>query len=128
MAPGAPTWPAVTLGTRKIPLPIMLPITIAVADQTPSCRARVRAAGMPEGGEPVWRAGMGWRRADRVGFEPTIPVRVYRFSRPAPSATRTPVQATNLQRLTALRDLGGQARGLENPTQCRSPGPTCLPS
>src|SRR3954468_13648151 len=29
---------------------------------------------------------------DRVGFEPTIPVRVYRFSRPAPSATRAPVQ------------------------------------
>src|SRR5713101_3875485 len=29
--------------------------------------------------------------ADRVGFEPTIPLPVYRFSRPAPSATRTPV-------------------------------------
>src|SRR5438876_11092208 len=28
---------------------------------------------------------------DRVGFEPTIPLPVYRFSRPAPSATRTPV-------------------------------------
>src|SRR5215204_2930058 len=31
------------------------------------------------------------RITDRVGFEPTIPLRVYRFSRPAPSATRTPV-------------------------------------
>ena len=70
---------------------------------------------------------MEWGTADRVGFEPTIPVRVYRFSRPAPSATRTPVQATNLQRLTALRDLGGPTAASKNPTQCRSAGPTCLP-
>ena len=36
----------------------------------------------------------GWgqrEHTDRVGFEPTIPLPVYRFSRPAPSATRTPV-------------------------------------
>src|SRR5688572_5686586 len=38
----------------------MLPITMATADQTPSCRARVRAGGVPEGGGPVWRADMGW--------------------------------------------------------------------
>src|SRR5262249_60005236 len=30
-------------------------------------------------------------RTDRVGFEPPIPLRVYRFSIPAPSDTRTPV-------------------------------------
>ena len=29
---------------------------------------------------------------DREGFEPSKPLPVYRFSRPAPSATRTPVQ------------------------------------
>src|SRR6266576_293067 len=30
---------------------------------------------------------------DREGFEPSKPLPVYRFSRPAPSATRTPVLA-----------------------------------
>ncbi len=29
---------------------------------------------------------------DRVGFEPTVPLPAHRFSRPAPSTTRTPVQ------------------------------------
>ena len=47
------------------------------------------------GGMEMWRnltTGRVRREtADRVGFEPTIPLRVYRFSRPAPSATRTPV-------------------------------------
>lgn len=33
-----------------------------------------------------------WSFTDREGFEPSIPLPVYRFSRPAPSATRTPVQ------------------------------------
>lgn len=29
---------------------------------------------------------------EREGFEPTVPVRAHRFSRPVPSATRTPLQ------------------------------------
>src|SRR6266496_162529 len=33
-------------------------------------------------------------RTDGVGFEPTMPLRAYRFSRPAPSATRTPIPTT----------------------------------
>ena len=39
----------------------------------------------------IGEGGHYFRETDRVGFEPTIPLRVYRFSRPAPSATRTPV-------------------------------------
>src|SRR5438105_3470476 len=35
----------------------------------------------------------GFGQTERVGFEPTIPLPVYRFSRPAPSATRTPLLA-----------------------------------
>ena len=38
MLPAVPTWAAVWLGTRKIPLPIMLPMTIAIADQMPNWR------------------------------------------------------------------------------------------
>ena len=30
--------------------------------------------------------------AEKVGFEPTMPLRAYRFSRPAPSTTRTPLR------------------------------------
>lgn len=32
------------------------------------------------------------KHAEKVGFEPTMPLRAYRFSRPAPSTTRTPLQ------------------------------------
>src|SRR2546428_11063944 len=31
---------------------------------------------------------------DRVGFEPTVPLRVHRFSRPAVSTAHAPVQTT----------------------------------
>src|SRR3989441_12935911 len=37
---------------------------------------------------------LGHLSTDGVGFEPTMPLRAYRFSRPAPSATRTPIQPT----------------------------------
>ena len=30
--------------------------------------------------------------AERAGFEPAIPLRIYRFSRPAPSTTRPPLR------------------------------------
>ncbi|MBA3319463.1 MAG: hypothetical protein H0T50_15425 [Gemmatimonadales bacterium] len=46
MPPGVPTWAAVALGTRKMPLPIMLPTTIATADHTPSWRVSGWEAGV----------------------------------------------------------------------------------
>ena len=52
---------------------------------------------------------------DRVGFEPTIPLPVYRFSRPAPSATRTPVQIEP--------SIVVAARYRVNATSTRSPSP-----
>ena len=72
-APGVPTWAAVALGTRKMPLPIMLPTTMAMADMSPSRRSNVGLLcvigdGCNEGNHD--RGGT----ADRVGFEPTIPV------------------------------------------------------
>ena len=42
------------------------------------------------------------KTADREGFEPSKPLPVYRFSRPAPSATRTPVQSRSEKVTTAL--------------------------
>src|SRR2546430_6194279 len=34
------------------------------------------------------------RTTDRVGFEPTVPLRAHRFSRPAVSTTHAPVRTT----------------------------------
>src|SRR5207245_10403157 len=34
------------------------------------------------------------RATDRVGFEPTVPLRVHRFSRPAVSTAHAPVRTT----------------------------------
>src|SRR5512140_963596 len=44
-----------------------------------------------------------WRNesAERVGFEPTMPIRAYRFSRPAPSTTRTPLHHQLFNHLAA---------------------------
>ena len=39
--------------------------------------------------------------AERVGFEPTIPLRVYRFSRPAPSTAR-PSLRSNTQNIARI--------------------------
>ena len=40
------------------------------------------------------RAGRDEEMAERAGFEPAIPLRVYRFSRPAPSTTRPPLRVS----------------------------------
>src|SRR5437762_4557996 len=41
---------------------------------------------------------------DRVGFEPTVPLRAHRFSRPAVSTAHAPVQGSHIcRRLRALR-------------------------
>src|SRR5918994_6106120 len=68
MPPGVPTWAAVALGTRKMPLPIMLPTTMAMADQTPSCRASVRVAGVPDAGGAESRECIGWRDSGQGGI------------------------------------------------------------
>jgi len=65
-------------------------------------KSRGGAAGTDVGDDPAGirsREATDMETTDRVGFEPTIPLRVYRFSRPAPSATRTPV----LQQLNRFR-------------------------
>ncbi len=45
---------------------------------------------------PLIRGGLETRgidtMAERAGFEPAIPLRIYRFSRPAPSTTRPPLR------------------------------------
>jgi hypothetical protein len=43
--------------------------------------------------------------AEREGFEPPVPFRVRRFSRPEPSTTRPPLRATQIY-LNGLRTLG----------------------
>src|SRR5687768_994170 len=59
------------------------PITTARSDQREAITTRPHASRFSL---------LAGSSTDRVGFEPTIPLPVYRFSRPAPSATRTPVQ------------------------------------
>jgi hypothetical protein len=62
---------------------------------------------------PPFLAGVGplnREEADRVGFEPTLPRRVNRFSRPAPSATRPPVQVPANTGLSVIGPPAGESR------------------
>src|SRR5205823_11773914 len=46
------------------------------------------------------------RRTDRVGFEPTVPLRAHRFSRPAVSTAHAPVQTAGRLDVQTPRRLG----------------------
>ncbi len=49
-------------------------------------------------------------RTERVGFEPTVRLPAHRFSKPAPSATRTPLHVAGRQRDRAKDNRQGAAR------------------
>ena len=75
----------------------------------PSSRHKCLCCRVPENRHPTWRqspyalSGFEWpatrspsgrRVAERVGFEPTVPIRVQRFSRPSRSTTPAPLQSS----------------------------------
>jgi hypothetical protein len=71
--------------------------------------------------------------AEGVGFEPTVPLRARRFSRPFPSTTRTPFQydvpADNGVIIpdTGVLTKGGSGLGEDNSLDARRPGgPECF--
>ena len=60
--------------------------------------------------------------AERVGFEPTIPVRAYRFSRAAPSSTRPPLHDEKIN--LAERERFELSRGITPPYRFSKPAPS----